>query len=67
MYRTQNDQLISHFVYTKNNFITEEVAMERFHIKNLRARINELRQLGFKEIITRKNSENKTEYGISCV
>ena len=66
MYRTQNDQLINHFVYTKNNFLTSDMALGKFRIKNLRARIAELRQMGFKEIITWKNPGSKADYGTLC-
>lgn len=61
--KTQNEQLISHLRGT-NRYISAPQARALFGIKNLRARMSELRQLGFR-VRTSSNTEGKTTYAVA--
>ena len=61
--KTQNEQLISHLRGT-NRYISAPQARALFGIKNLRARMSELRQMGFR-VRTGVNKEGRTTYAVS--
>ena len=61
--KTQNEQLISHLRGT-NRYISAPQARALFGIKNLRARMSELRQMGFR-VRTGVNTEGRTTYAVS--
>ena len=61
--KTQNEQLISHLRGT-NRYLSAPQARALFGIKNLRARISDLRQLGFK-VRKNLNTEGRTTYFVS--
>lgn len=61
--KTQNEQLISHLRGT-NRVLSAPQARALFGIKNLRARMSELRQMGFR-VRTGVNTEGRTTYAVS--
>ena len=60
---TQNEFLLNHLRGTGRE-LTSAAAASNYGIKNLRARISELRQEGYK-VRTRKNTVGTTSYAIS--
>lgn len=61
--KTQNEQLISHLRGTKR-VLSAPQARALFGIKNLRARMSELRHMGFR-VRTGVNTEGRTTYAVS--
>ena len=60
---SQNDFLVDHLRGTGRE-LTSALAASNYGIKNLRARMTELRQAGYK-VRTRKNTVGTTSYAIS--
>jgi hypothetical protein len=60
---TQNDFIVDHLRGTGRE-LTSALAASNYGIKNLRARISELRSEGYK-VRTRKNTVGTTSYAIS--
>ena len=61
--KTQNEQLISHLRGT-NRSLSAPQARALFGIKNLRARMSELRQMGFR-VRTAVNTQGNTVYAVA--
>jgi len=60
---TQNEFLVNHLRGTGRE-ITSALAASNYGIKNLRARVSELRSAGYK-VRTRKNTVGTTSYAVS--
>jgi hypothetical protein len=61
--KTQNEQLVSYLRGT-SRVISAPQARALFGVKNLRARMSELRQAGFR-VRTGVNTEGRTTYAVS--
>jgi hypothetical protein len=61
--KTQNEQLISHLRGTCRTLSAPQ-ARALFGVKNLRARMSELRQMGFR-VRTSKNTLGNTTYAVA--
>lgn len=61
--KTQNEQLISH-LRGKNRYISAPQARALFGVQNLRARMSELRQQGYR-VRTAVNTEGNTTYAVA--